>query len=462
MWTYFWGFTLTTLLTLGRITAAIPLDINDPESIKNAASTAAYGMMTYYHGNESGQIPGKLPGTWWTGGEVFMALVQYWYWTGDTSYNDVTKQALIHQRGHNDYLPDNYTQDLGNDDQVFWGLAAMTAAELDFPESEEVSWLALAQGVFNTQAEKWDPDTCHGGLRWQRNSWNGGYDLKNSVSNGGFFQLAARLARYTKNQTYSEWAEKAYDWATSVPLISEKDWHINDLVTVESNCQDANNMQWSYNYGIYFAGSAYMYNLTNGGEKWKHAVDGLLNTTFRTFFPQQYGGMIMSEAACEPQLPQVLPCDGNQSTFKSLVSAWLAFTTTIMPYTLDEILPRLKGSAIGAAKQCSGPSPDKKCGQRWYLDEYDGTTGLREHMCALSIFTANMVPFKSKEAGQGPLTADTGGNSKSDPSAGTGNRRPERNEPREITTGDRVGAGIVTVVVLGGWLGVVFWMMTGP
>jgi hypothetical protein len=31
------------------------------ESVKNAAATAAYGMMSYYKGNESGQIPGLLP-----------------------------------------------------------------------------------------------------------------------------------------------------------------------------------------------------------------------------------------------------------------------------------------------------------------------------------------------------------------------------------------------------------------
>jgi hypothetical protein len=33
-----------------------------PDSIKNVASTLAYDMMTYYKGNESGGIPGVLPG----------------------------------------------------------------------------------------------------------------------------------------------------------------------------------------------------------------------------------------------------------------------------------------------------------------------------------------------------------------------------------------------------------------
>lgn len=33
--------------------------------MKAAASTIAYGMMSYYKGNESGQIPGLLPGPYY-------------------------------------------------------------------------------------------------------------------------------------------------------------------------------------------------------------------------------------------------------------------------------------------------------------------------------------------------------------------------------------------------------------
>lgn len=62
----------------------------------------------------------------------------------------------------------------------------MTAAENNFPNppEDEPQWLALAQAVFNTQA---DPirhdDTCNGGLRWQIPLSNNGYDYKNSELN---------------------------------------------------------------------------------------------------------------------------------------------------------------------------------------------------------------------------------------------------------------------------------------
>lgn len=127
----------------------------------------------------------------------------------------------------------------GNDDQGFWGIAAMTAAEIGFPDVDDgYSWLSLAQGVFNTQVARWDSNNCGGGLRWQIFPYQAGYAMKNSISNGLLFQLAARLARYTNNQTYTEWAEKVWDWSASSP-------------------------QWSYNYGTYLIGAAYMYNMVS-------------------------------------------------------------------------------------------------------------------------------------------------------------------------------------------------------
>lgn len=40
------------------------------DSIKTAASTVAYGMMKYYTGNHTGDVPGNLPDPyyWWEAG----------------------------------------------------------------------------------------------------------------------------------------------------------------------------------------------------------------------------------------------------------------------------------------------------------------------------------------------------------------------------------------------------------
>ena len=99
---------------------------------------------------------------------MFGAFIDYWYYTGDSQYNAITTQAMEHQIGQlNAFMPDNQSKTLGNDDQAFWGMAAMTAAENKLPDlgSGKPSWLSLAQAVFNTQAGRWDPAHCGGGLK---------------------------------------------------------------------------------------------------------------------------------------------------------------------------------------------------------------------------------------------------------------------------------------------------------
>ena len=137
----------------------------------------------------------------------------------------------------------------------------MSAAELNFPDppAKSPSWLALAQAVFNLQASRWDTQHCGGGLRWQIFTFNNGYDYKNSISNGGFFQLAARLARYTGNQTYADWAEKEYDWITGTPLFTNQ-YVVYDGAQIENNCTVADRLQWTYNIGTFLMGAANMYN----------------------------------------------------------------------------------------------------------------------------------------------------------------------------------------------------------
>ena len=149
----------------------------------------------------------------------------------------------------------------GNDDQAFWAFATMSAAEMKYPDppKDQPSWLGLSQAVFNLQASRWDTQNCGGGLRWQIFTFNKGYDYKNSISNGGFFQLAARLARYTKNETYADWAEKTYDWMLQTPLFTN-DYQIYDGAQIENNCTIASKLQWTYNIGTFLIGAANMYN----------------------------------------------------------------------------------------------------------------------------------------------------------------------------------------------------------
>lgn len=138
----------------------------------------------------------------------------------------------------------------------------MSAAEMEFPNppADKPQWLALAQAVFNRQAARWDDRHCGGGLRWQFNPLNNGWMLKNTISNGCFFQLAARLARYTKNETYAEWANKTYHWlAYESPLISNHYEVFDSIGFTEEKCEkEPMRVQWSYNIGTMIAGAAFV------------------------------------------------------------------------------------------------------------------------------------------------------------------------------------------------------------
>ena len=237
------------------------------DSIKSVASRIAYDMMTQYTGNHTGDVPGNLPQPyyWWEAGAMFGSLIDYWYYTGDSTYNDPVTQGMLWQMGPDkDYMTPNQTKTTGNDDQGFWGIAAMAAAENKFPDpkGDNPGWLELAQAVFNTQAPRWDNQYCNGGLRWQVFTFNNGYDYKNTISNGCFFNLAARLALYTGNSTYSDWANKAYDWTANSGFMTD-DYHFYDGAHTTQNCSDVNKIQWTYNVGVYLAGAAAMYNMVS-------------------------------------------------------------------------------------------------------------------------------------------------------------------------------------------------------
>lgn len=220
-------------------------------------------MMKYYTGNNTGDVAGNLPDPyyWWEAGAMFGVMVDYWYYTNDTTYNEEVKEALLHQAGDEyNFMPTNQTKTEGNDDQGFWGMAAMSAAENKFvdPPDSSPGWLALAQAVFNTMAVRWDTTSCGGGLRWQIFTFNSGYNYKNSIANGCFFNIGARLAAYTGNTTYVDWAEKTWDWMEDVGLIGD-DYSVYDGTSDTNNCTEIDHGQWTYNQGIYLFGAAMMW-----------------------------------------------------------------------------------------------------------------------------------------------------------------------------------------------------------
>ncbi|PPJ52333.1 hypothetical protein CBER1_10223 [Cercospora berteroae] len=450
-------------LAVSRLASAIQVTVGDSDSIKSATKTIAAEMVGYYHGAEPGLIPGELgdPYYWWETGGMFNALIDYWYYTGDTQFNAITKQGLLFQVGPDDnYMPPNQTKAEGNDDQYFWGCAVMTAAEVNFenPPDGETGWLGLAQGVFNSQAARWDSADCAGGLRWQIFTWNNGYDYKNTASNGGLFNLAARLGAYTGNNTYFEWAEKAWDWMDAVGLIGDN-FDVYDGTSIDDNCTSLDHTLWTYTAGMMLYGASVTWNSTEAdasassvsADEWKTRTQNLWNATARNYFTGT-NNMIMQEV-CEP----TKNCNTDQQSFKAYLSRFMAISTKYAPFLYDQIRPYIEASAVAAGQQCSGGTSGNSCGLQWTQNTtYDGLTGVGEQMAALEIIGALMINEVAA-----PVSAKTGGTSQGDPNAGTGGDKDPADPVTPITTADRAGAGILTFLALAGTLGGSYFLLSG-
>lgn len=143
----------------------------------------------------------------------------------------------------------------------------MSAAEYGLPSPAGApSWLSLAQNVFSDLHDRWDTTSCDGGLKWQILACAAGYDYKNSISNGLYFQLGARLAKFTGSAAYITEAEQVFEWVQSVRLIDDK-YNVYDGTDDTKACTSVDHDQWSYNVGVYLYGSAVLQALTND-PKW--------------------------------------------------------------------------------------------------------------------------------------------------------------------------------------------------
>lgn len=200
-----------------------------------------------------------------------------------------------------------------------------------------------------------------------------------------------------------------------------------------------------------------MFALQTSDQSWLDIVEGLLNTTFTTFFPTTMGNKIMVEITCQP----LGNCDTDQLSFRSYLARTLAVTTQLIPSLHETIYPYLRASAQGAAAQCDGGNTGAICGMEWNTTIWDGTYGVGQEMSALAVIQSLMLDTQDA-AFVAPLTASTGGNSTSNPSAGTGSSSSTF-EPsiatRQITTGDRAGAAILTILILGSIIGGSIWLI---
>ena len=272
------------------------------------------------------------PYYWWQSGIVNDALFTYGSATGDKQYEDLSKNTLYNQAtGANDFMmPDAH----GNDDQAWWALAALTAAENAVPVPEgSPTFLSMAQNVFNEQKARWDTTTCGGGMKFKIKPGEGGYNYKSSIANGLFFQLAARLAKLTGDSDALSWAEKSYDWVASTGLI-DGEFNVYDGTDDSKGCVDLNHDQWSYNGGVFLYGAAVMAS-QSPDSKWRDRTVGLLNAAQRNF--------VRNDALFETNCEGEGSCNTDQVSFKGILARWIGATAAVFPDVKGPVVASLSG-----------------------------------------------------------------------------------------------------------------------
>lgn len=355
---------------------------------------------------------------------AFNSLIDYYGLTNDSGYNPRISEALQHQLGdYNAFMPANQTKSLGNDDQSFWGLASLSAHEAQLPAPASGSWLEFAQNVFDTQAARWDTESCGGGLKWQIFTFNNGYNYKNSASNGQMFLLAARLAEQTSNATYAEWANKVYTWCTDIGLVTA-DQRVFDGTDDEQNCSSVNRLQFTSNHATFTEGAALMYKLvstaalvtehdyanalkSNASQNWTDIVTGFVNAS--SVFTGDNGALV--EVACENKGN----CDIDQRAFKGIAMRSYARAAQVAPIVRDSLHDLLLASAKGAASNCEGSGDSVACGLNWSNSSEsvwekataaDGNLG--ETLNALQAIQGLLWPVIDSEAGTANGTVGSG------------------------------------------------------
>ena len=163
-------------------------------------------------------------------------------------------------------------------------------------------------------------------------------------------------------------------------------------------------------------------------------MEGLLNRTIEFFFPDG----IAYEVACESHMS----CTTDMLSFKGYLHRWMATTGQVAPFTHDRIMAVLRTSTQAAINQCTGGVDGRTCGFQWSSGAFGGSVGAGQTMNVLGAVSSLLI-----DETVGPVTNLTGGTSEGDPDAGS-RSQDNPTEFAPLTTGDRVGAGFLTAVVL--------------
>jgi predicted alpha-1,6-mannanase (GH76 family) len=163
-------------------------------------------------------------------------------------------QLYIVENTYDNQNYDQFLNDGGYDDQMWWAHAWIRAYEL----TGDTKYLESAKVIFNDTLSGWEPKVCGGGVWWQK-----GAVYKNAITNELFVLIAAslhnRVAGDSGAGSYLEWATKGWTWFSNSGMINA-DGLINDGLT--DSCKNNKQTTWTYNQGVVLGALVEMYQAT--------------------------------------------------------------------------------------------------------------------------------------------------------------------------------------------------------
>lgn len=158
----------------------------------------------------------------------------------------------------------------------------------------------------------------------------------------------------------------------------------------------------------------------------------------------------INDTMYEPCEGSPIGCNVDQRSFKAYFARWLSDTAELAPFTRDIIMPKLAKAASAAIKICNGGTSGNECGQKWTTGQNDGSFGVGEQMAVLEVVQGNL---RDEASGWVSEVQGTGS------SQGAVNDTVPFLGIKPATAADRIGAGILTALIITGVIGGTVWMI---
>ena len=245
-------------------------------------------------------LEGLLDGTnqpyWWQSANAVEVLVDYARLSGDTSGD--ARLAGIYDFFVNppSFFPvqANFLNDY-NDDSGWWAIAWMK----EYDRTGDPRHLAIPRAIFDRVSSQWQ-EAAGGGIPWNTTS-----TYLNSVTNGLFMIVAARLAVRTGDPSYLDWAKKDWAWYSQAGIFDPGTGVVFDAAQ--------NHDLWTYNQGVVLGGLTELYLATKGDEYLDRAM-ALADAAMTHPALQGVGGVLKEGKPPDP---------GDQPLFKGIFLRYL-------------------------------------------------------------------------------------------------------------------------------------------